>query len=252
MGTRLGELHEVLARPSDDAAFDPLPTAAEDAEEWAAGAVAQLNKAFDVLTKTTAWPDQAAEDAVGFLLGKREAILALPQKLGRTGIGSLRTRIHGDFHLGQVLFATGDAYIIDFEGEPGKPVSVRRTKTSPMRDVAGLLRSFQYAAAATRMAGAATPMQATAPDDAIYQRFIDDMTSHFLTAYNAVEAGAARRWMVNDAAQTSVLDLFLLEKSAYEICYEAANRPAWLGIPLRGLAQIAARVLQTTQELEHA
>jgi maltose alpha-D-glucosyltransferase/alpha-amylase len=252
MGTRLGELHAVLSRPSTNDAFNPATVDASDTQAWATSAAAQIDQAFEILANITTWPNSSGQDAATFLLKNRAAILALPAQLARAGMGSLKTRIHGDFHLGQVLFANGDAHIIDFEGEPSKPLAVRRAKSSPLRDVAGLLRSFQYAAAAVRMSGVATPAQATIPDDTIFQRFIDEMSAHFLTAYNAVETKAERRSIANDAAATNILDLFLLEKSAYEICYEAANRPTWLSIPLCGFAQIAARVLQMAQEMENA
>jgi maltose alpha-D-glucosyltransferase / alpha-amylase len=252
MGTRLGELHQLLAQPSPDDAFDPVPAEAADTQAWAATAAMQIDQAFETLTQVKTWPDAATQDAAAFALNNRQAILALLPELARAGIGSLQTRIHGDFHLGQVLFAAGDAHIIDFEGEPGKPLAARRAKSSPLRDVAGLLRSFQYAEAAVRMSYAAAPTQADTQDETIFQRFVDEMSGHFLTAYRAVEARAEPRWVASETAAAAVLDLFLLEKSAYEICYEAANRPAWLGIPLRGFAQLAARVLRLTLELEHA
>ncbi len=252
MGTRLGELHEVLAQPSTDDAFSPVVATAHDTQSWAEAAVAQISLTFETLAQVKTWPAPSAQEAANFVLDNAKAILALPSTLARAGAGSLKTRIHGDFHLGQVLFANGDAQIIDFEGEPGKPLAVRRAKSSPLRDVAGLLRSFQYAASAVRLSYTAARAQADTQDEAIFQRFIDDMSAHFLTAYKEIEAKSTHLWVADDAAESAMLDLFLLEKSAYEICYEAANRPAWLGIPLRGFAQIAARVLQLTQEIEHA
>jgi len=252
MGTRLREMHEVLAQPSEEEAFNPVPAQAGDTEAWADAAAAQLNAAFKALAHIKNWPDAMTQDTATTLLNKQKEILALLPDLARNGIGSLQTRIHGDFHLGQVLFATGDAYIIDFEGEPGKPLAVRRAKSSPLRDVAGLIRSFQYAAAVARMSYAATPVKADTQDEAIFQRFVDDMSAHFLASYKAASVGSDPHSAPAETARSSLLDLFLLEKSAYEICYEAANRPAWVGIPLRGLVQIATRVLQLTQEVEHA
>ncbi len=168
--------------------------------------------------------------------------------LAAAGKGSLQTRIHGDFHLGQVLVAREDAFIIDFEGEPAKPLPVRRAKSSPMRDVAGLLRSFHYAAAAARLSHVSAPSLPADQIEAPLARFVKEMTTQFLAAYRAVETTAAPRWIADSQAEAALLDLFLLEKSAYEICYEAANRPNWLAIPLRGFAEIAARVLNFTPE----
>ena len=252
MGTRLGQLHEVLARPSPDDAFNPVIAETSDTQGWTAAAAAQINQAVETLSQVKTWPDSAAQDAADFILINHQKILTLLPELARAGIGSLQTRIHGDFHLGQVLFATGDAHIIDFEGEPSKPLTTRRAKSSPLRDAAGLLRSFQYAAAAVRLSYTEAPAQADRQDETIFQRFIDEMSAHFLTSYFDVEVNSSRRWITGETAATTLLDLFLLEKSAYEICYEAANRPTWLSIPLRGFAQIAARLLRLTKELEHA
>jgi maltose alpha-D-glucosyltransferase/alpha-amylase len=233
LGKRLAQLHEVLAKPSTDENFNPLPASAADVKAWAEGCRVQLAAAFDTLQQLKGQPDAVARDA-GFVLDHAGKLSAAVKALAESGIGSLQTRIHGDFHLGQVLVADGDAYIIDFEGEPAKPLAVRRQKSSPLRDVAGLLRSFHYAVAA-----------AQSPS----RRFVPEMSEAFLDSYHAVETAASPRWLERE---TSLLDLFLLEKSAYEICYEAANRPAWLAIPLRGFVEIAARVLKITPETPDA
>jgi maltose alpha-D-glucosyltransferase/alpha-amylase len=189
----------------------------------------------------TSWPDEASAAAAAGLVAQRAALDDAVAALGGTAPGTLKTRVHGDFHLGQVLVSSGDAYIIDFEGEPAKPLAQRRAKASPLRDVAGLLRSFDYAVAVAtgRAAGKApaSPGQARVLD-----RFADDAANAFLAAYRAVHAESPRRW-VRAANEAALLDLFLLEKAAYEVCYEAANRPAWLEIPVDGLARIAARIV---------
>ena len=160
--------------------------------------------------------------------------------------GTLKTRTHGDFHLGQVLVSSGDAYIIDFEGEPARPLDERRAKSSPLRDVAGLLRSFDYAvaAAASRAQGPAqnAPSKATVLD-----RFAVEAAAAFLAAYRAAHAESPVQW-TTEGSEPALLDLFLIEKAAYEICYEAANRPAWIGIPLHGLARIVARLTAPVME----
>jgi maltose alpha-D-glucosyltransferase/alpha-amylase len=146
------------------------------------------------------------------------------------------TRIHGDFHLGQVLVASGDVHIIDFEGEPARSLKERRAKTSPLRDVAGLLRSLDYAAATLVPKAAAA---AALPDEArraFIMRLRDSAREAFLAAYRA----ATNALPGLDNAE--LLDFFLIEKAAYEVAYEAANRPAWLPIPMDGLANLAARV----------
>jgi maltose alpha-D-glucosyltransferase/alpha-amylase len=154
-------------------------------------------------------------------------------------------RTHGDLHLGQVLVAQNDAYLIDFEGEPARPLSERRAKTSPLRDVAGMLRSFDYAAAMAAQDGAAPAV----PDEAarartreIAARYRQVSEQAFTEAYRAAAAPIAHRWQ-DPQAEDALIDLFTLEKAAYEIAYEAANRPSWLGVPLRGLGAIVARLL---------
>ncbi|MDE8346425.1 MAG: maltose alpha-D-glucosyltransferase [Acidocella sp.] len=251
MGVRLAELHAVLAKPSADDAFTPVIVTAEDTKGWAAQAAAQITLAIENLQSVSTWPDDITRSAATFVLANHDAILGRLAGLAAGGLGMLQTRIHGDFHLGQVLFATGDAYIIDFEGEPAKPVAARRAKNSPLRDVAGLLRSFQYAAAAARMSNISAPAVSNPASDATLRRFVDEMSARFLEAYYTVEEAARPRWITPKAGAGSLLDLFLLEKSAYEICYEAANRPAWLGIPLRGFAEIAAHILHLTPETAH-
>jgi maltose alpha-D-glucosyltransferase/alpha-amylase len=244
LGTRLGELHALLAQPSENSAFNPLPAQAADTGAWAEAAQAQLQAAFAVLEDIHDYADDKARDAAAFVRTNRAALLSVVADLANTGIGSLLTRVHGDFHLGQVLVVGADAYIIDFEGEPSKPLAVRRAKSSPIRDVAGLLRSFHYAAAAARLTYASGPTADNAQNEAALQRFVTEMSVQFLTAYNAVAEAASPRWIESGPPEAALLDLFLLEKAAYEICYEAANRPTWLPIPLRGLAEIAARVLK--------
>jgi maltose alpha-D-glucosyltransferase/alpha-amylase len=163
------------------------------------------------------------------------------ERLARAGIGSTLSRIHGDFHLGQVLIASGDACIIDFEGEPGRSLEERRAKASPLRDVAGLIRSLDYAAAATldpkNIAAAQLP-----PDvrENLVISLRDDARQAFLDAYRA--SSGTRE----DQQSEDLLNFFLIEKATYELAYEAANRPAWLPIPVMGLARLADRVLSAS------
>jgi maltose alpha-D-glucosyltransferase / alpha-amylase len=243
VGTRLAELHAVLAAPSDDPAFAPEPADHTVATAWGEAAADQLSRAFDALRKTKSFASQEAAQGAAFILDNRQDLLDVIPSLAAAGEGTLQTRIHGDFHLGQVLVSTGDVYIIDFEGEPAKKLEIRRAKASPLRDVAGLLRSFDYAAA---VAAQAKPPSLPVGPDAPLERFVMEMSVQFLTAYRAVAQQAEPRWVQDATAEAALLDLFLLEKVAYELCYEAANRPDWLGIPLRGFVDIAERLLHLT------
>jgi maltose alpha-D-glucosyltransferase/alpha-amylase len=248
MGTRLGELHRILARPSADPAFDPEKVSERDTREWTQNATKQLQAAFEIVSATKEWPSETSRDAAAFVLANQKKIIGAIPAMAKAGIGTLKTRVHGDFHLGQVLFAAGDAYIIDFEGEPAKTVEVRRAKSCPVRDVAGLLRSLHYAAAAARLNRTGATAGSGAQSASAMQRFVDDMSAQFLGAYYTVAEGAAPAPGPAGLYGHPLLDLFLLEKAAYEICYEAANRPTWINIPLRGFNEIAIRVLNAARE----
>jgi maltose alpha-D-glucosyltransferase/alpha-amylase len=164
-------------------------------------------------------------------------------KLAEGGEGSLCMRIHGDLHLGQVLVAQGDAYFIDFEGEPGRALAERRAKTSPLRDVAGMLRSFYYAAAMAGGTGLGDLTDAArARKQTLIERVLPVLQDAFCAAYAKAAAGLRQDWRT-PADAAALLDLFMLEKAAYEVCYEVANRPAWIRVPLRGLAALADRLL---------
>ncbi|WP_158744716.1 maltose alpha-D-glucosyltransferase [Acidisphaera sp. L21] len=247
IGQRLGELHAVFSAPTSDPAFSPEP--ADDAvlAEFAAGAIEQIDLALDMLAKVTDWPSAEAEARAKAILGHADGLREAARKLAMDGKGSLRTRVHGDFHLGQVLVVQSDAYLIDFEGEPARTMEQRRAKSSPIRDVAGCLRSFDYAAAAALPGRVATAPAAAARRAEILQHFRIGAEAAFLAAYRAVLAEAPNKW-VTPAGEAAMLDLFLLEKAAYEIRYEAANRPTWIGIPLEGMYVIAARLLNLPPE----
>jgi maltose alpha-D-glucosyltransferase/alpha-amylase len=249
LGRRLAELHAVLAMPTDQPAFAPETATAADIEAWSSGVRTQLEAALAALAEVATWSDPQAAVAAAVLTDRRAALLDAIDRLAAAASRALKSRIHGDFHLGQVLVSSRDAYIIDFEGEPARPLAERRAKTSPLRDVAGLLRSFDYAVA---VASARTegPARADLPGrPAILARFAEDAGSAFLAAYRAGHAASEHRWVGEDS-ETALLDLFLLEKAAYEICYEAANRPAWLGIPLNGLARIADRMIAVAESVD--
>jgi maltose alpha-D-glucosyltransferase/alpha-amylase len=170
-------------------------------------------------------------------MAERDSLGEMVRRLARSGRGEIVTRIHGDLHLGQALVANGDIYIIDFEGEPVKPLALRRGKNHRLRDVAGMLRSFDYAAAVMRRKSLTTQAHVADPQrDAFLRTFVERATQCFLAGY--AEVLPAR----DPAAEQNLLRLFLIEKAAYEIAYEAANRPTWIDVPMHGLANLLARV----------
>ena len=229
LGRRLAEMHAVLARETDDQAFAPEPMSADDAGVLAERVTAELDKALRQLDG--AQLDEKAQGQAKDLLSQREALASRIAEVARTAVGQQRTRIHGDLHLGQVLVTGSDVMIIDFEGEPTRPLAERRGKDHPLRDVAGLLRSFDYAAAVaeeSRPAGADT-WEARAEEGA--EMFRSRAIESFLEGYRGGQES------------DPLLGLFVLEKAAYEVSYEAANRPDWIGVPARGLARAARELL---------
>jgi maltose alpha-D-glucosyltransferase/alpha-amylase len=232
IGTRLGEMHAILAQGSKDQAFAPKRAGAADIRAIARRAEQMLKRAFDAIGRRESWDDAQTAADVKLLLSRRRDVMAVLRSWAEGAKDSLLCRIHGDFHLGQVLLCGTDAYIIDFEGEPARTLDERRAKQSPLRDVAGLLRSIDYVAAATLAAEhvAAAPV----PEEkrnAFITNLRDGASRSFLDAYAAAIADRVE-------LDPKLLSLFLIEKAAYEVSYEAANRPSWLHIPVRGLLSL--------------
>jgi maltose alpha-D-glucosyltransferase/alpha-amylase len=239
LGRRLGEMHRVLAGPTENPDFAPESADAARVRTWATQTARQLEAAFKALDARQDWPDDADQDLAA-VKGLRDALMRAVPDLTAKCRGIPVTRIHGDLHLGQVLVANGDVFIIDFEGEPAKPLEQRRAKSSPWRDVAGMLRSFDYAAAVvdrkSRESHAHLP---EARRMAFLESFVARASDAFLAGYHTTMS------QPESPGDHAMLQLSLLEKAAYEVVYEAANRPGWIDVPLHGLARIGASLLQT-------
>ena len=155
----------------------------------------------------------------------------------RCELTTAKIRVHGDYHLGQVLWSEGDFYILDFEGEPARPLVQRRAKQSPLKDVAGMMRSFSYAARAGLLAhGASRP---GAPEAlAHWADFWETWTTAaFLRSYFSTAANAV--FIPQEPTQRDeLLRLFVLDKALYELNYELNHRPDWLRIPLAGILRL--------------
>ncbi len=237
IGRRLGEMHRILAGAAGESAFAPETATAADVTQWVEKIETRVAKAIDAVAGHKTWEREQDGERAKALLDRHDAIVASVRNLAKFGVDTLKTRIHGDFHLGQVLVASGDAFIIDFEGEPGTSVDARRAKDSPLRDVAGLLRSIHYAGATLtdRKGVGAIPVDDTWRDKLIAE-FRRQAAEAFLRGY--WETSVLKR----DKASRALLSLFLIEKAAYEISYEAANRPTWLGVPLAGLLSVVEHI----------
>ena len=213
---RLGEvtarMHAVLAGDADDPAFRPEPPGTEAARHSEADARAVLAGLA---------PDGPAES----VRARAGEVLERLRSQHGVGIGGRLIRQHGDYHLGQVLWADDDWLVLDFEGEPARPLGERRRKTSPLRDVAGMLRSFAYAAETARARGDAPP-----------GGWEQDARAAFLRGYDSAIDPALLP--APGEARASLLAAYELEKALYELRYELNNRPDWFHVPLAGILRL--------------
>jgi maltose alpha-D-glucosyltransferase/alpha-amylase len=237
LGKRTAELHAAFASATDDPNFRPEPITAADVAAWAGGAKKLAQGAFAQLVKAEAGAPDALRGPIESLLHRKEECLAAIDQLSKGRVSASKTRIHGDYHLGQVLVAQNDFYIIDFEGEPARSLQERRVKSSPFKDVAGMLRSFEYAEWSALFSIAeheADSVGKLLPFASAWRRCAQET---FLNSYFATIGDCAS--CPKDRAEADrLLNLFTLEKALYEICYEATNRPTWLRIPITGLQTV--------------
>jgi maltose alpha-D-glucosyltransferase/alpha-amylase len=237
LGRRTAELHRAFATAVDDPNFKPEPIKAADVAAWAGGAKKLAQAAIAQLVKAQAGMPESLRGPIDTLLERRDECLAAIDQLGKGSIKASKTRIHGDYHLGQVLVAKNDFYIIDFEGEPTRTLQERRLKSSPFKDVAGMLRSFEYAEWAALFAIAEHEADSVAKLLPFAEAWRKCTQATFLSSY--FEAIGDSPSCPKDRAEADrLLKLFTLEKALYEICYEATNRPSWLRIPIAGLQTV--------------
>lgn len=233
IGRRTGEMHAALATPSGDPDFDPEPITADALSGFVEEARQEARGALEALRQVRRSADEGAMPEIDRLIGAEQAIMDWFDAFATGDVAGQRIRIHGDYHLGQLLVAKNDVVILDFEGEPGRPLEERRRKSSPLRDVAGMLRSYDYAAfTALDRAGPADEATKSRQRE-MAEAWRDEVTREFLECWretsgiDPTEAGTER-----------LLDLLLLQKAFYELRYEAAMRPAWLSIPMRGILSL--------------
>ncbi|MBI4249822.1 MAG: maltose alpha-D-glucosyltransferase [Elusimicrobia bacterium] len=240
LGRRTAELHGALSSDPEDPAFSPESFTEFDRKSLYHGMVSHAEKAFRLLRQRIKSLPPEAQPEAGQALERSAEIQGRFQAIRDRKISSMRIRCHGDYHLGQVLYTGKDFVIIDFEGEPDRPLSWRRIKRSALRDVAGMLRSFDYAACAALMGHSRVP--AFRPEDALRLQPWAGLWSQlagaaFLSAYR--EAAGAAPFLPRSAEEFDLLlDVHLLEKAVYELRYELNHRPAWAHIPLRGILKL--------------
>jgi maltose alpha-D-glucosyltransferase/alpha-amylase len=232
LGERSAELHRAFCNADAPAAFKPEPLTDADLKRYQRDVCKDARTTLDMLA---ARRDALLPDALPYaerLLAKRKEIIDNLMVPLTFGAGLVKTRFHGDYHLGQVVIAQNDFYILDFEGEPRRTLEERRVKHTPLKDVAGMLRSFDYAAWA-----ALDHVAKDQPERRISLRphvmeWRDQATNAFLGAYR--ERMKDSPCAPPEAAEKALLKLATLEKLFYEIGYELANRPPWVWIPLAG------------------
>jgi maltose alpha-D-glucosyltransferase / alpha-amylase len=240
LGQRTAELHRALASDPDDPAFAPIPSTAE---ELAAEGVRLADVARDTFHTLQARLDSLAEaDRVlaQHVLAEGPALVSrLLQFVGDPSTVR-KIRIHGDYHLGQVLWAENDFVILDFEGEPGRSTSERRAKKSPLRDLAGMLRSFDYAAASALRTFLQHQQETPEEQERLesWSRLWRSWTSAaFLREYQRTLADSGLLPAEADVRRR-LLDFYLLEKALFELQYELNYRPDWTAIPLQGILHL--------------
>ncbi|HUZ67200.1 MAG TPA: putative maltokinase, partial [Beijerinckiaceae bacterium] len=240
LGQRTGELHLAFATPTEDPAFASEPMQQADVASVAADARAYAERAFADLTRTAERAEEADRLTIAEFAEKGAECLVLIDKFAQTPPAGLKTRLHGDYHLGQVLIAQSDVMIVDFEGEPARTLAQRLEKGSPLRDVAGMLRSFAYVAeegsrdVVKRLAHDPVKMQQSA------HAWRELVSRRFLAAYErTVRPNPV--FVEDEAIRVRLLRLHLLAKALYEIDYEANNRPDRISIPIRGVLEILSR-----------
>jgi trehalose synthase-fused probable maltokinase len=237
LGQRTAELHLALAAETQDPAFATEPMTIDDCEALASRLRRTSQATFQAIQSANT-SDPATTVQIQRLLqrGPRlidhfcDSLAIAPQ--------CRKARVHGDYHLGQVLCQKNDFIILDFEGEPARSLAERRAKDSPLRDVAGMLRSFDYAAYAALFQLAQEDAEVYSRLEPRAQQWQIEASTAYLRGYYSLAAGAS--FLPQDPRQLTLLrDFFVVEKALYELQYELNNRPAWLRIPLAGILTIA-------------
>jgi trehalose synthase-fused probable maltokinase len=240
LGQRTAEMHMALASEPRDPAFAPEAFTMEFQRDLEESIVGLMARVFVVLRdKIPTLPEDQRGRSVE-LAGQEQAIGSRFRAALSRPIHAMRTRIHGDYHLGQVLRAGSDFVIIDFEGEPARPIAERRIKRSPLQDVAGMLRSFHYAAFAPLLGENKIQATDAAKASAWAESWNTWVAERFLRKY-FLTAGAASFLPQSQDDTRILLELHLLEKAIYELGYELNNRPTWVGIPLQGISRLLSK-----------
>jgi maltose alpha-D-glucosyltransferase/alpha-amylase len=237
LGRRTAEMHLALAADTTKKAFAAEPLTRADLDLLTARATKQAQDAFQALMACRANLTEPAGSPTDQLLQSWDTLLARIRCAPPLDFVASKIRVHGDYHLGQVLWSEGDFYILDFEGEPARSLEERRLKQSPLKDVAGMIRSFGYAAYAGLFAFVASRRSELARLEAWARVWQLTVSAAFLRAYFELVAESLFVPPI-EKHRDALLQLFLLEKALYELNYELNNRPEWARIPVRGILDL--------------
>jgi maltose alpha-D-glucosyltransferase/alpha-amylase len=237
LGVRTGELHLALSGERSDPKFVPEPFSILYQRSLYHSMRSLTRRVFDLLRKKVRNQSEEGKSDIEYLLANEKEILGRFNRLTSKKISSLKIRIHGDYHLGQVLFTGNDFVIIDFEGEPARPIGERRLKRSPFRDVAGMLRSFHYPTYSVLRNKPTIPENEIPGLEPWAEAWYRCVAGAFLKAY-LMTVKTAPFVPANLDELNILLDALLMEKAVYEVGYELNNRPDWVGIPIRGIKSL--------------
>ena len=240
LGRRTAEMHIALASNNADPSFAPEPYTAAFQRQLEDALCSNAIQTFDLVRSQLPHLSLDVWENAQAVLARNEEISDSIRETLRRPLSGLRTRIHGDYHLGQVLCTADDFVVIDFEGEPGRPIADRVVKRSALQDVAGMLRSFHYAAMApllTTLSGVESPDGDRSKLFALAEHWNRWVSRSFLSAYFRV-AGSSTFLPASKSEIVSLLRLNLMAKALFEISYELNNRPEWVRIPIAGVLQL--------------
>ena len=237
IGTRTAELHCALAKPSADPAFAPEALTRHGVRSMVQSMRNLTIRTFQLLQKRLPSLAEDHREAATVLLARRPEVLERFQTILQLELTGLRTRIHGDYHLGQLLHTGEDFVISDFEGEPMQTLSARRLPQSPLKDVAAMMRSFNYAAHATLATVASDNDGASLGDAARF--WVRHGYAAFLSGYLEVADAAEPSFLPKTRqAREALLYVCVLGKAIYELQYELDHRPSWVPLPIAGINEL--------------
>jgi maltose alpha-D-glucosyltransferase/alpha-amylase len=237
LGKRTGEMHQAFASVEDDPEFRPENITSMTQRSIYQSMREQTRRTMQLIQKNLSRQPEHLKSQAEDVLSMEPKILKLYQRMIKHKMAATRIRIHGDYHLAQVLYTGKDFIILDFEGEPAKPLTERRLKRSAFRDIAGMIRSFHYAIYNVLFQNTSFEFEDKAALEPWADLLYNVLKNTFLHEYLLTVEGAGFI-PKNEESLIILLEAYLLDKAIYELGYELNNRPDWIDIPIKGIRQI--------------